>query len=369
MNERERQLIEGIINTGDRRTHNRCVQLLFHGQDIAKGNECTNIRKNEYVVALENSVRTCFSGRFYQGRFSDTYLVFESLFVTYLEHIKPEKLREIDDLKNWLFVTASRFCNSNRKKINELLGIETNDNNKEYNDGLKAKDNDTTSQEDNPIPPNEASSIRITIPYDDDDSEPSEDLVEQTDSTDWAESLLGYYIDKISNTYYRDLIRAIKIEGVPVETMAEEYKKSADDIYRDYNRAWDKLLQVSLPDIRIRSKSLFKKYKSEFDDKQAGLLNKFFFSGHNLTAIASSEGMKQDDLEKAIVKVYKVLLRTARREAELDEKAKREDAREQRHLEKEEETIKKGQRRPAKERKKSKSSLTEVIENPETSSL
>ena len=77
------------------------------------------------------------------------------------------------------------------------------------------------------------------------------------------------------------------------------------------------------------------------DDRQAALLNQFFFSGQDLSAIALSKGMKRDDLEKAIIKEYKVLLKTAKRESEMDEKEKRKDAREQRQAEKE-------QKKPAK---------------------
>lgn len=348
MNDRERQLIEGIINTGDKRIHNRCIQLLFHGQDTAGRDERVLYKKNDYVVALENAVRINFSGRHYQGLFSETYMVFESLFVTYLEHLNPEKLREIVDLKNWLFVTAGRFCNSNRNKINELLGIEISDNNEEYNDSLRGKDNDTTSQEDDSIPQNEASSIQIKT-LDDEDTEPTDNLSDQPDTSDWAASLLNIYIGKINNEYYRDLIRAIKIEGVPVETIAEEYNKSEDDIYRDYNRAWDKLLQVTLPDIKIRSKNLFKKYESKLDDQQARILNKFFFGGYDISAIARSEKINQNELERAIVKTYKVLLRTAKHETELDEKEKRKEAREQRHLEKEEAAKNKKNLKPLKE--------------------
>ena len=337
MNEREKQLIEGIVNTGDRRIHNRCVQLLFHGQDTAGRDERALYKKNDYVVALENAVRTCFSGRYYQGRFSDTYMVFESLFVTYLENLKPEKLREIDDLKNWLFVAAGRFCNSNRKKINDLLGIELGDNHEEYDDGSKTKSNNgEDAQEEGSISQDEASGIHIKTLDDDEDAEPTDNLTDQPDTADWAASLLNIYIGKINNGYYRDLIRAIKIEGVPVETIAEEYDKTEDDIYRDYNRAWNKLLQVTLPDIRIRSKSLFKKYESKLNDVQANLLNKFFFGGYELSVLARSQKMSQIDMEQAIVKAYKVLLRIAKHETELDEKETRKEAREQHRIEQEE---------------------------------
>ena len=341
MNERERQLIEGIINTGDRRIHNRCFQLLFHGQDTAGRDERIKYEKNPYVVAIENAVRTNFSGRHYQGLFSETYMVFESLFTTYLEHLKPEKLREIDDLKNWLFVAAGRFCNSNRNKINELLGIEISDNNEEYNDSSKVKDkNDVALQEEKFIPKIDALGIHIKSPNDDDKAEPSDNYTEQADSSDWAESFLNHYIDKINNAYYRDLIRAIKLEGVSVETMAEDYEKSPDDIYRDYNRAWDKLLQVTLPDIKIRSKSLFKKYESKLNDEQTCLLNQFFFGDLNHAAIVHPNKKSHDDMERAIVKAYKVLLRTAKNETDLDEKEKRKEAREQHRLETEKATKK-----------------------------
>ena len=342
MNERERQLIEGIINIGDRRVHNRCIQLLFHGQDVAGRDERSLYRKNDYVVALENAVRTSFSGRYYQGRFSETYMVFESLFTTYLENLKPEKLREIDDLKNWLFVAAGRFCNGSRKKINELLGIEIGDNVEEYDDNLKVKSQDYDSQqEEDSSLQHEVSGARPKTLDDEDNPEMSDNLAEEADTAGWAESLLGLYIDKISNAYYRDLIRAIKLESVPVETLAEEYRKSVDNIYRDYNRAWDKLLQVALPDIRIRSKSLFKRFESDLDNKEAYLLNNFFFGSYDSSAIAYSQKIHQNDLDKAIVKAYKVLLRTAKHETELDEKEKRKEAREQRHLEKEEAARKK----------------------------
>ena len=279
MNERERQLIEGILNTGDRRLHNRCIQLLFHGQDASRRDERVLYKKNEYVVALENAVRTNFSGRHYQGLFPETYMVFESLFVTYLEHLNPEKLREIEDLKNWLFVAAGRFCNSNRSRINELLGIETSDLTEEFDDNSKENVTNDETGHDEVTPFIGGAVIKAQSTTNDVGNQvQTDDPNEPSDSAGWAESLLNSFIDKISNEYYRDLIRAIKIESVAVNTIAEEYGKTTDDIYRDYNRAWDKLLQVSLPDIRFRSKRLLKKHEADFDDTQADLLNKFFFS-------------------------------------------------------------------------------------------
>lgn len=120
---------------------------------------------------------------------------------------------------------------------------------------------------------------------------------------------------------------------------------------------------MALPEIRIRCKSLFKKYESELSDEQACLLNEFFFSGKDLSTIAHSLGMKQDDLENAIVKAHKVLVKIAKRETELDEKEKRKEAREQRRLEKEEAERKKEQKCAMNEQN-NKFSNSEVVENP-----
>ena len=325
MNQREIQLIEAIIDTTDKRRHNAAINILFFGHDIAKSDERSFYRKNEYVISLENAVRKCFSGNLYRGAFSDVYGVFVSLFTEYLGRLSPDKLMEIQDLKNWLFMSGCNFCNSNRKKINHLLGLNPEDSFDEYDDGKKTGE---TNEEDTASVDNESQDTTMQ----------SEEINEQSladipdsnqDTSGWAESLLEYYINKIENEYYRDLIRALKIEKVPVETMAEEYDKT------DYNRAWDRLLQTCLPDIRIRSKKLFKKYEVELDEKDANLLNKFFFVENDTMALAASEGMKKGDLEKAVIKAYKVLLKVAKHETELDEKEERKEKREQKRLEKE----------------------------------
>lgn len=342
MNAKEKLLIEGIIHNEtkeEKRIHNRCIQLLFHGIDDAKSDKRAHYKKNRYVESIEKAVRTNFIGGLYQGKFPEVYMVFESLFVTYLERLNPEKLREIVDLENWLFIAAGNFCNSNRKEINKLLGIEIGNCFEEFDDNSKVEDQ------------NDETTVDGKSTDEENDIEPSDELVKEADTSGWAKSLIDFYIGKINNEDYRDLIRAIKLEKIPVETIAEEKGKTDDDIYRDYNRAWNKLLQVALPDIRIRCKNLFVNYESELNDEQAYLLNEFFFSGNDFSTIARSRGMKQYDLESAIVKAYKVLMKIAKRETELDEKEKRQEEREQRRLKKEEDVRRKEQQRDAKEKK------------------
>ena len=331
MNQREIQLVEAIIDTNDKRRHNAAIKLLFYGYDIAKSDERSFYRKNEYVVSLENVVRKCFSGKLYRDVFSDVYGVFVSLFTEYLCRINPEKLLEIQDLKNWLFMSGCNFCNGNRKKINYLLGLDPDSSFSSFDDGKQTEEaskDDSSCDEENP---NETSEALDEI----NEKELEEIPDSNNDTSRWAESLLEYYINRVENEYYRDLIRAIKIELVPVETMAEDYGKTVDDIYRDYNRAWDRLLQICLPDIRIRGKSLFKKYELKLEKRDADLLNKFFFVDNDINSLAVSEGMKKSDMEKAVTKAYKVLLKVAKHEVELDEKEERKEKRELKYQEKE----------------------------------
>lgn len=344
MNAREKQLIEGIIHNEtdeEKSFHNRCLRLLLRGEveEVKDGKHIIRCKIDDpYFVAIQNAVRGCFSGDLYKGRFTEIYNVFTSLFIAeqVLVNTNPKKLLEIDNLKEYLFSTVRNFCNENRKKICEELGIELGYFYEAYDDNSKVDDEDN---------------IKL-----------SDEFVKESDTAGWASSFVGSLIDKISNKYYRELIYAIKIEGVPVDTIAEEKGGTVDDIYRDFNRAWNKLLQVALPEIRIRCKSMFKKYESELSDEQACLLNEIFFNGKELSTIAHSLGMKQDNLENAVVKAHKVLVKIAKRETELDEKEKRKEAREQRRIEKEEADRKKKQKRVMNERNNHFSN-SEVIEN------
>jgi predicted DNA-binding protein YlxM (UPF0122 family) len=337
MNAREKQLIEGIISKDDR-LRNRCLRLLLRGEveEVKGGKDIIRNEppKNPYHVTIKNAVRGCFADDIYKGRFPEIYDVFEQLFIAeqVLANTDPKKLREIDDLRKYLYSTVRNFCNEHRKKICDELSIELGYIYEAYDD------NSIVDGEDN--------------------IELSDEINKEANTSSWAESFLGSLIDKIGNAYYRDLIRTFKIEEVPVKNLAKKHGKTEDDIYRDYNRAWNKLLQVALPEIRIRCKSLFKKYEFELIDEQACLLNEFFFSNKDLSTMAHSLGMKQDDLENALVKAHKVLVKIAKRETELDEKEKRKEAREQRRIEKEE-----AARKNVKNDRKDKFSNLEVIEN------
>ena len=287
MNSAEKQIIEGIIQKND-----RCISLVLRGIAV---NEQLSTRyvKNPYVTAVENAVRKWFNPNDEKYKnivdgFSDIYNSFYSLFSFYIINIKPETLLAINDLKSWLFITADNFIKKYRKKIDEHIGVY-------YEDELGEK-------------------VEITD---------REDIEEPKQSSDWARTQIDVFINQIGNDYYRDLLRAIKLEGVERDVLAEEYGKSVDDINRDFKRAWDQLIGVALSEIRYRGKRLFKTFEADLPAPQAALLNEFFFSGLNIKELALEKNVNHIVLKTEIIKAYNNLLKTARRETKLEEKEER----------------------------------------------
>lgn len=298
MNSAEKQIIDGLIKRDD-----RYISLVLRGVAVYEGHT-TRYVKNPYVSAVENAVRKWFNpgdDRYKNivDGFPDIYNSFYSLFALYVISINPETLLAIEDLKNWLFITADNFIKKNRKSIDEHIGLY-------YEEELGDK-------------------VEITD---------REDIEEPHSSSDWARAQINVYINQISNEYYRDLLCAIKLEDVDREVLAEEYNKSVDDINRDYKRAWDQLIGIALSDIKYRGKHLYKTFEADLPVNQAKLLNEFFFSGLNIKELALEKNVNYVVLKGEIVKAYNVLLKTAKRETKIDEKEERMEIKEMRRLEK-----------------------------------
>ena len=292
MNSREKQIIEGLI-----KKDGRCITLLLGDvMNIGRAGSSENVR-NGYVKAVRNAVRKWFNPtdnkykNIVEG-FEDIYNSFYSLFSMYLLSIKEETLLKIENLESWLFITADNFIKKNRKEIDEHIGVYSEDGFDERVDSFDVE------------------------------------IEEQPTTYDWARKQVSGYIDKISNVYYRDLIYAIKLEGVDRDVLAEEYNKSVDDINRDYKRAWDQLISVSLVDIKYRSRQLFKRYEADLTDQQATVLRMFFFNNYDMDDLAREFNINGNSLKTEIVKAYNALLKIAKREMKLDEKEERATLRE-----------------------------------------
>lgn len=247
-------IIDAFLNKEDVIRHERAVQLLFYGRPSAG----TYI-ENRNVSAIKKAVWVCFSDYRYKGRFDDIYDTFVSLFYPYLLS-KAEPLRNISiTLAGWLHTTAMHFANDHRKEIDVLIGLSDS---KEYDmsvDNLISKE--MSSEEG--------------------DGSSNDALLDEPDSgSAWAENLVNSYIDQIPHENYRIALRALVLEGMPREELAEEFGISYSAVNLIVSRAMTALSAVALPDIRWRSKKNYFKYVDLIDDAaDREILRCFFVDG------------------------------------------------------------------------------------------
>lgn len=290
MNARERLLIEALYDTQNEAKRNAGVTLFFYSRNKKDVNGKSVSVKSQYAVMMENIVRKYFSGEKYCGRFREVYDTFVTEFYKYLLSLSKDKFLEADNFESYLFVCVSNFCKnqSRRRAIDAALGIDEEVSlftvydepiNEDQLVEQPATDNDKDS----------ASRIKIPDHSDDDDGDDH-----------WAEELLDYYINQIQNEYYRLVLRVIMLGRMSREDFAEEQGKKLSAIYNDISRAMDALIRVALPDIRFRTKSMFKKYQDELSREDVEILNRFY------------EGNATDMDSKSVVKAYSDLLKIAR---------------------------------------------------------
>ena len=289
--------MEGILNPQDVTRHAACVRMLFHGD-------------NPYSNVLHNVVRKCFSGHLYIGRFQEAYLTFETEFYQYLLKLKPEKVREVDNLLSWLFKVAANFANSHRKSINQALGIEMDT--VAFSVTLDRDDSEETEMDERPLRRPDTGHHRKQDDTEDDsdDDEPAEG----SDSSAWAEDLLNGYIDKIPHTYYQTVIRALTLGGMDPSDFAEEQGKKVSAIYNDLSRAMDALIIVALDDIKWRTRTLYSQYGDLLPQQQQDLLTVFYNPDVNLETLALKIGVKPNEIRNKIVGAYKALQKVARQQ-------------------------------------------------------
>ena len=220
MNAKEIALIEAIIDKSDKKRHEKALKLLLYGED-----KDGSYIKNEYVKCLEALVRKKLGNNI---SFIDSYSVFATEFWMHLEKMSPEQLRSINNLKSWLFIVAKNFIETIRKDIeafqlldtpiddgrltciaddtigvdNVELDIDTENDTEDIVNGCQKQDQEAETME--------------TIPFDENEQERLQRL-------DFAKWRFRYYLSKMLNETYKDILSAVYIEGVDRETLAEEY--------------------------------------------------------------------------------------------------------------------------------------------------
>lgn len=329
MNTRERLLIEALYDVQDKTRNNAAVTMFFYNVRRRDVNGKATTVKSQYAVMMENIVRKYFSGEKYRGSFREVYDTFATEFYKYLLTVSKEKFLATENFENYLFVSVSNFCRNttHRKAMDVALGIEEDIFSpfSYYNDRAEEADNPSdcrplvflaTEEKD--------SASRIKNPEQEDDGD---------SSSLWAEKLLNGYINQISNDYYRLVLNAVLIEGMEREDFAEEQGKKVTAVYNDVKRAIDALIKVALPDVKVRTRSLFFNNKEELSSKDQEILERFYYG-------ETSEKEISD-----VLKSYSNLRKQANRVRLESEKELKSEAREQRRIEKEQEELKKEQRR------------------------
>lgn len=332
MNAKEIAIIEAIIDKNDKRRHEKALKLLLYGED--KGG---SFMKNEYVNCLESLVRKkfCNSVTFY-----DSYSTFASEFWIHLEKMSPEQLRSINNLKSWLFTVAKNFIETIRKEIEvfqimdapidegrpigEVDGNIDNDVDNLYeNIGNDSEENEVNEYQ---IKSQNSEAIEA-IPFD-------ESELERIKRLDFAKWRFFYYLNKITNETYKDILSAVYIEGVDRETLAEEYgwKKHVFNLTLDHAR--NAFIAVALEDIQRCGPHLFKKYEynKEMDEKTANLLRDFFSHKYDVQQMALLYHKTNYEMRKALSVAYKRLLKIHKNETEMLEKEGREEEKKQKRM-------------------------------------
>lgn len=316
MNAKEIAIIEAIIDKSDKRRHEKALKLLLYGEE-----KNGTLVKNEYVNCLESLVRKKFGNNV---PFYDSYSTFATEFWMHLEKMSPEQLRSINNLKSWLFTVAKNFIETIRNEIEafQIMNTPIDEGRLAENafdncergkkEGESDAENGSAENEENDYQKqSQESEFAETIPFDENEQE-------RLKRFDFAKWRFLYYLSKISNETYKDILSAVYIEGVERETLAEEYGWSMDVFNLTLDRARNAFFSVTLDDIRRCEPQLFKKYEyhKDMDEKTATMLREFFVYRYDVQQLSVLHHKTNYEMKKSLSVAYKKLLRIHKNETE-----------------------------------------------------
>lgn len=279
------------------------ARVLTQKGGIKNWMDANDIISREHINTINKVVLTCFKDDKYQDCKKDISSILLNLF--YLERAtNPTPIAHIDNYEGWLFKCLSNLANNKRKDIEKELGIrdgsiisldnlENSKKNKAKNastDDFSEKSNNITHQ---PTDTNSFEKATESKSKNEDDSYPIDDIVDSS-YDEGAEVELEKYLTLMSPwPKYVELIRAIKLEGIPAKTLAEEWGCTNAAIYNMMNEAMAKLVSVALPEIRFRMKKTYKKCitsnntEIKFSKFEKTILKELFEDGLKLVEIAT----------------------------------------------------------------------------------
>lgn len=345
MNTKETAIIHGILAKDDRKRHDQALILLLYGKKKEGTSNPIKYEKklNDPILGIPYSLQDNIRKMFSRNGFEDAYSIFATGFMVHLDSLPAQTLLGIDDLKKWMTTAGRHYALSHFEEIGQLElreggnaitynlsnHADTANNEAEITDGQTPLDDFSGNLEEDIETTEEAlftESRRSDEEMAGQNDEPIGDnpFDEPTDSQ-WR---FEYYLSKVQNKEYQDLIRAIKIEGVDRETLAEEYGRDVAYINTRFNRAWNTFIMVAMEESRHLGKSLFRKYEhhQDLDNQSAELLQAFFQSKGNVKDLARQHGMTVNDTKQLLGTAFKELIKIDKEETEkANEKTHREE--------------------------------------------
>ena len=340
MNEQEKNIIEAIIDKGNRRKHDKALISLLYGDDIGITGDPFKYKKDKSDIPyiLQDIIRKYFS----KIRFKDAYSAFASDFMLHLDRMPAEMLRDIDDLKSWIFITARNYALNHKKEIesfqddktgftitldeNRMYGKIPTDNETESSNADEAKETDCEKESEN----DEETIYESNDEFGETNDNETQYEVDSFDVIpDVAKSRIEKYLSKITNDEYRYLIRAIKIDGIDREVLAQQYGKDVAYVNMKFIRAWNAFIAVALDDIQQCRLDLFKKHENhkDLDDENAGLLRDFLLRKLSVQNMAFQYGMTEAKMREKLAIAFKLLLKIDKKENEKNEDEKQKEER------------------------------------------
>lgn len=310
MNSREKQIVTCLFDTENELRRNESINILFNGKFVSDKDGHRHFQKTPYAKAIENAVRKYFSGLSrYDVKFEHLYCSFETEFLEFLIKKGRDKLLEIDQLDRWLFTAACHFAANPyyRKKVVAAVGVD------ESTDYAFIGLDVTTDRDEESMSADSTDAIVVDCPETGIDQKMK---IPEPDDSYWAENKIRSYIDKIPHEYYRTILRAIMLDNVSHDDFAKQQGKRKSAIYNDLSRAMDSLIVAALPDIRFRTRQMFKLYGDRLSDESARCLMEQFYSGrHTIADIAARNGLTESKLNSILAKAYGELRKFASKDA------------------------------------------------------
>ena len=311
MNSREKQIVTCLFDTENELRRNESINILFNGKYVSDQDGHRHFQKTPYAKAIGDAVRKYFSGLSsrYDVSFEHIYCSFETEFLEYLLKKGQDKLMEIDQLDRWLYTVACRFAANPyyRKKVVSAFGVD------ESADYAFVGLDVTTDRDEDSLADDTSDSIVVDSP---ETGIGQKMKIPEPDDSDWAENKVRSYIDKIPHEYYRTVLREIMLNNISHDDFAKQQGKKKSAVYNDLSRAMDSLIVAALPDIRYRTKQLFRLYGDRLSDETARKLMAQFYTGRQAIAeMARQNGLTESKLSSILAKAYGELRKFAAQDA------------------------------------------------------